>query len=97
MDALTQDFLHQLELKNLSYKERAKIATVLAKTRQERRVSKDIVECLRPLYDYFSQKKGVETLKNMTEILGKVRIIEDCFDKRIYIPRVMGKEDNPLN
>lgn len=97
MDALTQDYLHQLELEDLTYNERAKIATALAKTRQERRASKDVVECLRPLNEYFSQKKGVETLKNMSEILGKVRIIEECFEKRVYIPRVLGKEENPLN
>lgn len=90
---LTQDYLHQLELEDLSYNERAKIATSLAKTRKERRISKDIVESLRPAFTYFNDKKGVDTMRNMSEILGKIRIVEECFEKRIYIPRVLGTED----
>ena len=37
MDRLTQDYLHKLELDGLDYKERAKVATQLAKCRQARR------------------------------------------------------------
>lgn len=36
MDRLTQDYLHKLELDGLDYKERAKVATQLAKCRQTR-------------------------------------------------------------
>ena len=36
MDRLTQDYLHKLELDNLDYKERAKVATQIAKCRQAR-------------------------------------------------------------
>lgn len=36
MDRLTQDYLHKLELDGLDYKERAKVATSLAKCRQAR-------------------------------------------------------------
>lgn len=43
MDRLTQDYLHKLELENLDYKERAKVATQLAKCRQSRRECKDTV------------------------------------------------------
>lgn len=43
MDRLTQDFLHKLELDGLDYKERAKVATQLAKCRQARRECKDTV------------------------------------------------------
>ena len=43
MDRLTQDYLHKLELDNLDYKERAKVATQIAKCRQARRA------CWRPV------------------------------------------------
>ena len=46
MDRLTQDYLHKLELDGLDYKERAKVATQLAKCRQARRECKDTVEIL---------------------------------------------------
>lgn len=49
MDRLTQDYLHKLELDGLDYKERAKVATSLAKCRQARREYKDTVEILEPL------------------------------------------------
>ena len=49
MDRLTQDYLHKLELDGLDYKERAKVATQLAKCRQARRECKDTVEILEPL------------------------------------------------
>lgn len=93
MEALTQDYLHKLELEELSYNERAKIATALAKARKERRVSKDIVESLRPMVTYLNEKRGTDMVRSMSEILGKIRIIEDCFEKRVYFPRVLGKED----
>ena len=43
MDKLTQDYLHQLELDGLKYEDRAKVATQLARCRQERREHKDTV------------------------------------------------------
>lgn len=46
LERLTQDYLHKLELENLSYAERAKVATQLARCRQMRRASKDTVEIL---------------------------------------------------
>ena len=49
LDRLTQDYLHQLELGDLSYRERAKVATQLAEVRQLRRASKDTVDILEPL------------------------------------------------
>lgn len=55
MDRLTQDYLHKLELDGLDYKERAKVATSLAKCRQARREYKDTVEILEPLVQ-FSQR-----------------------------------------
>lgn len=59
MDRLTQDYLHKLELDGLDYKERAKVATQLAKCRQARRECKDmslLTESLRSLEKHGHQK-----------------------------------------
>lgn len=58
MDRLTQDYLHKLELDGLDYKERAKVATSLAKCRQARREYKDTVEILEPLVQFLESDKG---------------------------------------
>ena len=47
LDRLTQDYLHKLELDNLSYSERAKIATRLKYCRKLRRESKDTAEIVK--------------------------------------------------
>ena len=57
MDRLTQDYLHKLELDNLDYKERAKVATQLAHCRQQRRECKDTVEVLEPLVQFFRERQ----------------------------------------
>ena len=57
MDKLTQDYLHSLELDGLKYEERAKIATQLAKCRQERREHKDTTMILEPLVQYLNTDK----------------------------------------
>ena len=49
MDRLTQDYLHKLELDGLDYKERAKVATQLAKCRQARRECKDTFSVLKQI------------------------------------------------
>ena len=89
LDRLTQDYLHQLELRDLRYKERAKIATQIAKCRQQRRACKDTVEILDPLIQFLESEKG-KTLMNLTrEVLGKTRKVEEKMQNRIYVPRVM--------
>lgn len=89
LDRLTQDYLHQLELRDLKYKERARIATQIAKCRQQRRACKDTVEILDPLIQFLESDKG-KTLMNLTrEVLGKTRKVEEKMQNRIYVPRVM--------
>ena len=58
LDRLTQDYLHMLELDGLNYKERAKVATKIAKCRQDRRASKDTAEILEPLIQFLESDKG---------------------------------------
>jgi hypothetical protein len=92
MDRLTQDYLHKLELDGLDYKERAKVATGLAKCRQARREYKDTVEILEPLVQFLESDKGKNLLNLMREALGKTRKVEKCMETRTYIPRVLEQE-----
>ena len=77
MDRLTQDYLHKLELDGLDYKERAKVATQLAKCRQARRECKDTVEILESLVQFLESDKGKNLLNLVREALGKTRKVEE--------------------
>ena len=93
LDRLTQDYLHQLELGNLSYHERAKVAEKLAKTRQLRRASKNTVEILEPLIEFIDSEKGKQTMNLMREALGKTRKAEKAMENRVYRYKVLDEED----
>lgn len=84
LERLTQDYLHQLELGDLSYSERAKVATQLAKCRRLRRDSKDTVEILDPFMEFIDSEKGKQTMNLMREALGKTRKAEGRMENRIY-------------
>lgn len=89
MEKLTQDYLHQLELENLDYRGRAKVATELAKCRKERREHKDIVEALTPLIEFLENGKGKQLTGLMNKVLGKTRKAEEKLNNRIYWCRVL--------
>ena len=95
MDALTQDYLHSLELGNLKYKERARLATKLQACRRERRQHKDIAEATEPLTTLLNSDKGKQFINQMREVLGKTRRIENKQNNRMYFPRVLGVEETP--
>ena len=92
MDKLTQDYLHKLELGNLDYKERAKVATQLAQCRRSRRECKDTVEVLEPLVQFLERDKGKNLYNLVRETLGKTRKVEERMETRVYIPRVLREE-----
>lgn len=89
---LTQDYLHSLELDGLKYDERAKLATQLAKCRQERRAHKDTMMILEPLVQYLGTDKGRQLVNLLREVLGKTRRVEEQMKNRVYYPRVLGKD-----
>ena len=89
LDKLTQDYLHKLELDGLNYKERARVATSLARCRQERRESKDMATILEPLVQFLDSEKGRQIMSLMKEVLGKTRRVEKGMECRRYIPRVL--------
>lgn len=90
MDSLTQDYLHKLELDGLTYGERAKLATELAKCRRLRREHKDTVETLIPLVEFLDSPKGKAAMDGLKEILGKTRKTEERMESRVYYNRVLG-------
>lgn len=91
---LTQDYLHSLELDGLKYDERAKLATQLAKCRQERRAHKDTMMILEPLVQYLCTDKGKQLVNLLREVLGKTRKVEEQMKNRVYFPRVLGRDNN---
>lgn len=87
LDKLTQDYLHALELDNLKYEERAKIATLLMKCRKERREHKDNVSVLEPMVVYL-EGQGKDLQKFLEMVLGRTRKAEEKLKNRTYHPKV---------
>ena len=94
LDRLTQDYLHQLELNGLNYKERAKVATQLTKCRQLRRASKDTVEILEPFVEFIESEKGKQAMNFMKEALGKTRKVENYMKNRTYRYKELNVEED---
>lgn len=92
MDRLTQDYLHKLELEDLDYGERAKIATQLARCRQTRRENKETTEVLEPLVQFLTSEKGKSLLNLTREALGKTRKVEERMQTRAYFHRVLDEK-----
>lgn len=93
LDKLTQDYLHKLELEKLSYGERAKIATQLAKCRQLRRESKDTAEILEPLITFMESDRGKNMFNVLRDALGKTRKVEERMENRTYRYRVLEEDE----
>lgn len=87
-DRKTSDFNHALELDNLNYKERAKLATKQRDNLLERRKCKDIIYEYQPLAELLETKEGVRFLNLLNEALGKIRKQEKLHEDRIYHKRV---------
>ena len=90
MDKLTQDYLHKLELEDLDYKARAKLATQLRNCRRVRREIKDTLEVLGPLIQFLECDRGRNMLNLLREALGKTRKAEEYMKTRYYRPRVLS-------
>jgi hypothetical protein len=95
-DLIIQDYLHLLEIEDLTYKERARIATQLRNCRRERRKYKDREQVLKPVVAHIKEhyKILVETLSN---ILGDVRKTEEILDNRVYHKRVPEASENVVS
>ena len=89
LDGLMQDYLHKLELDDLDYKARGRLATKMRDTRRLRRASKDTVQTLQPLIDFLGSEKGKQAINLMRETLGKTRKVEQFMETRTYRNRVL--------
>ena len=89
-EKITQDILHSLELDDLKYSERAKLATKLAAARKQRRIYKDAVEELAPVADFLEDNKKL--LNNFGALVGSVRKQEKYHSNRQYYPRIVEKD-----
>ena len=89
-EKVTQDILHSLELDDLKYNERAKLATRLAEVRKQRRIYKDAVEELEPVSDFLADNKKL--LNNLGALVGNVRKQEKYHSNRQYYPRIVKKD-----
>lgn len=83
----TQDILHELELSNMNYKERAKIATRLKYVRKERRILKDYIEEKEALMKWVKENKNC--LNKLREVLGQTRKQEKYHLNRCYKKKVI--------
>lgn len=93
MNALSQDYLHQLELVEMTYHERARVATELQRCRINRRAAKDTASISEPLVVFLRSDRGKVLLSHLNEVLGQTRKIEKAMSQRSYIPRVMGLDE----
>lgn len=89
-DKETQDVLHELELEDVLFDERAKLATKLRKIRKDRRKAKDIVEEKEPLLNWYSENK--QAVNKLREALGATRKQEKYHNNRSYTKKI--KESN---
>lgn len=94
LNKLTQDYLHKLELEDLSYKEKAKIGIQLSKIRKQRRLHKDSIELLTPLINYLNTEKGKQQKNSLNEVLGQIRRNENRLGDKKYYFRVL--EEPPI-
>lgn len=92
-EALTQDFLHSLELDGLNCCERSKLATKLAINRKDRRYYKDRVEELDLVVKWATDPANIKSVNQLKQILGQVRKQENYHKDRTYTPKIL-KEGN---
>lgn len=89
---ITQDYLHMLELDDLSYHERGKAATELAQNRRNRRKHKDAVEEYEPIVNFFEDPQNKMFVNKLSGLLGQVRKVENYHQRRFYIPKAVNNE-----
>lgn len=81
-DKEQQNLLHDFELLDLNYNQRAKKATELKKTRLERRHSKDIVEMTSEVVQFCKDNR--QFIQKMERLLGDLRKKEKDLENRVY-------------
>lgn len=96
-EQLTQDYLHMIELEDLKYEERNKVATKLVTNRKDRRYFKDRVEEYEPIVKFLSNQKNKSVFNDLQQVLGTVRKVEGYHKDRFYVPKVLKEKTNVGN
>lgn len=90
LDNMTQDYLHALELGDLDYRERAKIATKLVDIRRDRRKVKNMLEVLEPFTDFQNEKESKVYMDKLRKLLGATRSTEKKQQNRMYLAKAVN-------
>lgn len=77
-----QNLLHELELNDLNYNGRAKVATQISRMRHHRRNSKDTIELTKEIMNFCNEQKPA--IKKLERILGEIRKYENFMETRTY-------------
>ena len=93
-DKKTQDILHKIELNTLKRDEKTKIVTKLQDIRRTRREFKDRIEVIDDICKYFEDPAHISMIRDLEQILGKIRKIEERQGNKIYVPRVLTEEED---
>ena len=87
----TNDMLHYIELLDLNAASGYRAYKRLSEIRRERRICKEEMEILQPLYDFFNQSNA--TIDEMQRILGICRKTSELIENRVYTARTKVIDD----
>lgn len=85
----TQDILHELEIMDMSYHERAHLSGDLADIRKQRRDAKDMIDLLTPVVEWAGNANLV--IGKLQTCLGTIRKTEEKQKNRVYWKRADGQ------
>jgi len=81
------DFVHALELDDLGYAGRAKLATKFRQNRLERRAAKDFIQLHEPLAALLADEANRRVFNKLTVTLGELRKNKKRQENRVYCKR----------
>lgn len=84
-DRKSQDILHEFELMDLKYCERARLGKELTDIRKRRRVAKNTIDNLSPIIRWKQEANG--TLQKLNSTIGQMRKIDEKQENCIYYKR----------
>ena len=87
-NAITNDILHALELKENGEAELLRLVQELGQARRQRRKAKDTMGETLPVREWMDENRAV--VKRLERLLGDVRKAERYAENRIYTPRRPG-------
>lgn len=87
-DKKTQDILHELELVEHTYHEKARLGVELSDIRKRRRIAKDAIDVLSPIVKWRDEEfLAGKALSRLQKVLGDIRKVEEKQKNAIYYYR----------